>query len=69
MARYRADRAILDAALGHDAITLAATSKGRLCSASGFYTAWQRLRTRLEAESKIRPGLTLHGLRRSLAHV
>ena len=62
-------RAILDAARGHDAITLAATSKGRPWSFAGFDTAWQRLRTRLEAEGGIEPGLTLHGLRHSVAHV
>ena len=62
-------RAILDAARGHDAITIAATSKGRPWSVSGFGTAWQRLRTRLEAEGEIGPGLTLHGLRHSVAHV
>ena len=62
-------RAILDAARGHDAITLAATSKGRPWSVAGFDTAWQRLRTRLEAEGWIEPGLTLHGLRHSVAHV
>ena len=47
----------------------AATSKGRPWSVSGFDTAWQRLRTRLEAEGGIEPGLTLHGLRHSVAHV
>ena len=62
-------RAILDAAPAHDAITLAATSKGRPWSVSGFDTAWQRLRTHLEAEGEIEPGLTLHGIRHSLAHV
>ncbi|MEE3048103.1 MAG: tyrosine-type recombinase/integrase [Pseudomonadota bacterium] len=62
-------RAILDAARGHDAITLAATSKERPWSVSGFDTEWQRPRTRLEAEGEIGPGLTLHGLRHSVAHV
>ena len=62
-------RAVLDAAPVHDAITLAATSKGRPWSVSGFDTEWQRPRTRLEAEGKIGPGLTLHGLRHSVAHV
>ena len=62
-------RAILDAAPAHDAITLAATSKGRPWSIAGFDTAWQRLRTRLEAEGEIEPGLTLHGLGHSVAHV
>ena len=54
-------RAVLDVAPVHDAITLAATSKGRPWSVSGFDTAWQQLRTRLEAEGEIEPGLTLHG--------
>ncbi len=62
-------RAVLDAAPVHDAITLAATSKGRPRSVSGFDTEWQRPRTRLEAEGEIGPGLTLHGLRHSVAHV
>ncbi len=62
-------RAVLDAAPVHDAITLAATSKGRPWSVSGFDTEWQRPRTRLEAEGEIGPGLTLHGLRHSVAHV
>ncbi len=62
-------RAIPDAARGHDAITLAATSKGRPWSVAGFDTARQRLRTRLETDGEIEPGLTLHGLRHSKAHV
>ena len=62
--------AILDAARGHDATTtLAANSKGRPWSVAGFDTAWLRLRTRLEAEGKIEPSLTLHGLLHSVAHV
>jgi integrase len=62
-------RAILAAAPTHDAVTVAATSRGRPWTTSGFGTVWQKLRARLIEDGKVRPGLTLKGLRHTVATV
>jgi integrase len=49
------------------AITLCASSKGRPWTLSGFSSAWNKIRTELEKAGKVGPGLTLYGLRHTLA--
>jgi len=59
--------AILSEAPAHDATTIAATSRGLPWSESGFNTAFQRLIGKLEEEKRVDAGLTMHGLRHTLA--
>jgi integrase len=60
--------AVLDQApVVHTAITLCANSRGRPWSLSGFNASWRTLRLRLEREGRIGPGLTLYGLRHTVA--
>jgi integrase len=59
--------AILDAAPPHDAITLCAHSGGLPWSQGGFSASWVLLRKRLEREGRIGHGLTLYGLRHTMA--
>ena len=49
------------------ALTLCTNSTGRPWTTSGFNTAWQRQRARLEAEDRVGPNLTLYGLRHTVA--
>jgi integrase len=58
---------ILDQAPTHDAITLCANSDGMPWTVSGFRASWRPLKLRLEREGKIGPGLTLSGLRHTVA--
>jgi integrase len=51
----------------HDAITLCATSRGRPWTGSGFRASWRTLKKKLEREGAIGPGLTLYGLRHTVA--
>jgi integrase len=51
----------------HDAITLCANSYGRPWTGSGFRASWRAVRTKLEREGAIGPGLTLYGLRHTVA--
>jgi integrase len=60
-------RAILEAAPRHDATTLCANSRGRPWTESGFRSSWEDVRKRLEKEGRIGPGLTLYGLRHTVA--
>lgn len=60
-------QAILAAASGHDAITLCASSRGRPWTQSGLNSVWQKTRDSLLTEGKIGPGLTLYGLRHTVA--
>lgn len=55
----------------HSAITLCANSDGRPWSraASGLRASWRPVRVRLEKEGKVRPGLTLKGLRHTVATI
>ncbi|MCB1503114.1 MAG: tyrosine-type recombinase/integrase [Bauldia sp.] len=62
-------RRILDQAPAHTAVTLAATSRGRPWTASGFRASWRTFRLRLEAEGRVAPGLTIHGLRHTVATI
>ena len=60
-------RAILDSAPRHDAITVCANSYGRPWTEAGFRASWGKLRKRLEKEGRAAPGLTLYGLRHTVA--
>ena len=53
----------------HDATTLLASSKGLPWTYDGLATSFQRLRTKLEKADKIGPGLTMKGLRHTVATV
>jgi integrase len=55
--------AILAAAPRHDAVTVAATIRGRPWTVSGFNSTFIKFIGRLEAAGKVEPGLTFHGLR------
>jgi integrase len=59
--------AILDAAPDHSAVTVCANSYGLPWTQDGFRVSWQGLRRRLEQEGKVTPGLTLYGLRHTVA--
>jgi integrase len=59
--------AILSQAPKHLAVTLCVHSGGRPWSQGGFSASWVLLRKRLEMEGKIGPGLTLYGLRHTMA--
>jgi integrase len=59
--------ALLDQAPRHLATTLCVHSGGRPWSQGGFSASWVLLRKRLEREGKVGPGLTLYGLRHTLA--
>jgi integrase len=62
-------KAILDAAPAHTAITVAASSRGQVWTGSGFRASWRPIRARLEAARKVAPGLTLKGLRHTVATI
>jgi integrase len=59
--------AVLAAAPAHDTITLCANSNGRPWTRSGFRASWRPLRRRLEVAGRVGPGLTLYGLRHTVA--
>jgi Phage integrase family len=60
-------RDILDAAPKHCAVTLCANSTGRPWTDDGFRASWRRVRIALEQQGRVAPGLTLYGLRRTVA--
>ena len=62
-------REILEAAPGHEAITLCANSFGRPWSVSGFRASWNTFRRKLEAAGEVQSGLTLYGLRHTVATI
>jgi integrase len=53
----------------HNAITLCANSRGRPWTVSGFRASWRPIRQRLEEAQQISPGLTLKGLRHTVATI
>jgi len=57
------------AAPAHDAITLCANSRGKPWTVSGFRASWAPIRKRLEESGAIGKGLTLKGLRHTVATV
>lgn len=58
---------ILRAAPRHDAVTLCASSTGRPWTLDGFRASWRTVRVRLEKAGAVGPGLTLYGLRHTVA--
>lgn len=50
------------------AVTIAATSRGTVWTAAGFRASWRTLRISLEKAGKVRPGLTIHGLRHTVGN-
>jgi integrase len=58
---------ILNEAPAHDAFTLCANSDGKPWTISGFRASWRPIRLKLERDGKIGPGLTLYGLRHTVA--
>jgi integrase len=60
---------VLDGAPKHQASTLAANSHGRTWTESGFRASWRTLRIKLEQQGKVQPGLTIHGLRHTVATI
>jgi len=58
---------ILRAAPSHDAVTLCASSRGLPWTLDGFRASWARVRIGLEKAGAIGPGLTLYGLRHTVA--
>lgn len=59
--------AALEAAPIHDAPTILANSQGKTWTYNGFSTVWHRFKKELEAEGAVAPGLTLKGLRHTVA--
>lgn len=62
-------RDVIAAAPKHDAVTICATSRGQVWTVSGYRASWRPIRQRLEASGAIRPGLTLKGLRHTVATI
>jgi integrase len=58
---------VLNRAPSHNAVTLCANSRGRPWTENGFRASWRKLRIRLENEGCVGPGLTLYGLRHTVA--
>lgn len=59
--------AILNEAPHHSAITLCANSAGAPWTVCGFRASWRKVRLQLEENSEIGSGLTLYGLRHTVA--
>lgn len=60
---------ILAEAPDHDAITLCANSRGRPWTISGFRASWRKVKLKLEKDGVIDTGLTLKGLRHTVATI
>jgi integrase len=60
---------VLRAAPPHDAVTLCANSNGRPWTLGGFRASWRKVRIQLERNNQVGPGLTLYGLRHTVAVV
>lgn len=58
---------ILNEAPAHSAITLCANSAGLPWTDSGFRASWRKIRLQLEKNGEIGSGLTLYGLRHTVA--
>ncbi|KAB0572627.1 tyrosine-type recombinase/integrase [Brucella pituitosa] len=59
----------LERAPKHTAITVCANSYGRPWTYNGFSTNWAKLKKKLEETGTINPGLTLKGLRHTVATI
>jgi integrase len=53
----------------HSAITLCANSRGLPWTVSGFRASWRPIKVRLEKEGRVQSGLTLKGLRHTVATI
>ncbi len=53
----------------HNAITLCANSYGKPWTVSGFRASWRPVRVKLEEAGLVQPGLTLKGLRHTVATI
>ena len=65
-------RPVLDALASepkHSAMTLCANSYGKPWTVSGFRASWRPIRVELEEAGKVQPGLTLKGLRHTVATI
>jgi integrase len=60
-------RAILESAPKHNAITLCVNSNGKPWTESGFRASWRKERIKLEKTARVGSGLTLYGLRHTVA--
>jgi integrase len=60
-------REVLSSTPIHDAVTLCANSIGRPWTEGGFRASWRPLRLRLERAGEVGAGLTLYGLRHTVA--
>lgn len=60
---------ILDNAPPHEASTLVASKIGRSWTVDGFRASWNKFRIDLERRELIAPGLTLYGLRHTVATI
>ncbi|WP_414472893.1 tyrosine-type recombinase/integrase [Microvirga sp. M2] len=58
---------ILERAPAHSAPTLCANSLGHPWTGDGFRASWRTFRKKLEKDGRIGPGLTLYGLRHTMA--
>ncbi len=61
-------KSILKQAPHHNATTFSATTRGTPWTEGGFRTEWTKLRKQLELEGLVGKGLTIHGLRHTLAN-
>jgi integrase len=61
--------AALEAAPKHSAITLCANSRGLPWTYNGFSTNWDKIKRKLLAAGSVQPGLTLKGLRHTVATI
>jgi integrase len=62
-------RTILAAAPKHDAVTIAANSRGRPWTGNGFRAVVFKMIRTLQVEGRVGPGLTIHGLRHTVAKI
>lgn len=60
---------VLNVSPKHDAITLCASSRGVPWTISGFRASWRKVKLKLEADGSIGAGLTLKGLRHTVATI
>ncbi len=57
---------VLGSAPAHASVTMAANSRGVPWTESGYNSSFIKFIRRLEGEQKVKPGLTMHGLRHTL---
>jgi integrase len=60
-------RRIVELAPAHNSLTLCANSNGLPWTESGFRASWRKFRIGVEREGLVGPGLTLYGLRHTVA--